>query len=226
MNKRLLILLCALMCVCTEALAERRVKVGARAGLLSRSLTLDQETLVFKDVNGNPLREFNEFATESKYGFNASFVFRVRVWESKNPITGASLHLELDADYAQNNLVFAAKRVENDEELEAFTSKVLLRTVDVPLVLCLKASVVRLCAGPVFHAYSQYEVKSGKIGFSGVKPLCGYTLGIGFDFGKVTLDGRYCGEFTKGSWNMIKDEQAAPLTGRLAGWSINLGVAF
>lgn len=224
MTKRLLILVCTLMCLCTEALAEQRVRVGARAGLLSRSITTEQKELTLTDATGNVLQSYENFGIESRYGFNAAFVFRARVWKSPNPIDGASLFIELDAEYGQNNLTIEASRQSTPDDI--LKSKVTYRTVDVPLVLCLKASVVRLCAGPVWHAYQKYELTSGSATFDGVTPLCGYTLGIGFDFGKITLDGRYCGEFVKNNWNVIKGDSSAALTGRLTNWNIGLGLAF
>ena len=224
MTKRLLILVCTLMCICTEALAEQRVHVGARAGLLSRSLTIDQKELTFTNATGNTMQNYDNLGIESHYGFNAAFVFRARVWKSPNPIDGASLFIELDAEYGQNNLVMEASRQNNPDDI--VKSKVTFRTIDVPLVLCLKASVVRLCAGPVWHAYQKYELTNGSTTFDGVNPLCGYTLGIGFDFGKITLDGRYCGEFVKNNWNAIKGDASAALTGRMENWSIGLGLAF
>ena len=224
MTKRLLILVCALICLCGEAFAERRIHLGARAGLLSRSVVTDQKTLTLTDPEGNTIQNYESFGLESRYGFNAAFVFRARVWKSPNPVDGASLWMEFNAEYGQNNIFMNASRQSDPEDI--LQSRVTLRTVDVPVLLCLKASVVRLCAGPVLHAYQMYELKSGQASLNGVTPMCGYTLGIGFDFGKVTLDGRYCGEFVKNSWNAIKGTTSAALTGRMESWSIGLGVAF
>lgn len=224
MNKRLLILLCTLLCVCTEAMAERRIKLGARAGLLARSLTVDQKSLTFTNADGAVVQSYETMNVESRYGFNAAFVFRARVWQSKNQADGANLYVEFDAEYAQNNIVIDARR--EADKTDFVSSKVTLRTVDVPVVLCMRASVVRLCAGPVLHAFRMYDVQSGGVMMSSANPMCGYTLGIGFDFGKVTLDGRYCGEFTKGSWDVSKSQTSARLTGAMSSWCINLGVAF
>ena len=224
MTKRLLILVCALMCVCAEALAEQRVRIGVRAGVLSRSITTDQKDLTFANAEGNTVQSYENLGIESRYGFNAAFVFRARVWKSPNPIDGASLWLELDGEYGQNNILINASR--ESDPTDIIQSKVILRTVDVPLLLCLKASVVRLSAGPVWHAYQKYDISSGSTRFDGVNPLCGYTLGIGFNFGKITLDGRYCGEFFKNKWDVIKGNNSATLTGHMANWNIGLGVAF
>lgn len=212
------------MCVCTEAMAERRIKLGARAGLLSRSLTLDDKALNFTDAHGTAVQSYEKLNVESRYGFNAALVFRARVWQSKNEVEGASLYVECDAEYAQNNIVIDARRESDDTDF--ISSKITLRTVDVPVLLCMRASVVRLCAGPVLHAFRMYDVQSGDVNVNGANPICGYTLGIGFDFGKVTLDGRYCGEFTKGSWDVSKSQTSARLTGAMSSWCINLGVAF
>ncbi len=224
MNKRLLILVCALMCFCGQALAEQRVHIGARAGLLSRSISIEQKALTFATPTDNAIQSYENFGLESRYGFNAALVFRARVWKSPNPVDGASLWVELDAEYGQNNILMNASRQSDPDDI--IQSKVTLRTVDVPVMLCLKASVVRLCAGPVLHAFQMYDLKSGQVPLNGVNPLCGYTLGIGFDFGKVTLDGRYCGEFVKNNWNVIKGDSSAALTGRMTNWSVGLGVAF
>ena len=224
MQKRLLILVGVLMCVCATAQAERRVILGARGGLLSRSVTLEQDALTFTNSNGDVASAYENFSLSSRYGFNAAFVFRALVWQSKNVTDGASLFVECDAEYAQNNIHIDARR-EGDVD-DFVNSKIIMRTVDVPVLLCLKASVVRLSAGPVLHAYKMYDSQSGNVDFNGVNPLCGYTLGIGFDFGKVTLDGRYCGEFAKHSWDVMRPQSSAHLTGAVASWSIGLGVAF
>lgn len=224
MTKRLLILVCALMCFCGQVLAEQRVHIGVRAGALSRSVSAEQKSLTLTDGAGNTIQSYENFGLESRYGFNAAFVFRARVWKSPNPVDGTTLWMELDAEYGQNNILMNASRQSDPDDI--IQSKVTLRTVDVPVVLCLKASVVRLCAGPVLHAFRMYDLTSGQVSLDGVNPLCGYTLGIGFDFGKVTLDGRYCGEFVKNNWNVIKGNSSAALTGRMANWSVGLGVAF
>ena len=224
MTKRLLILVCALMCLCGEVLAEQRVCIGARAGLLSRSISTEQTSLTLADPAGGSLQSYDSFGLESRYGFNAALVFRARVWKSPNPVDGATLWMELDAEYGQNNIIMNASRQSDPED--ALQSKVTLRTVDVPVVLCLKASVVRLCAGPVLHAFQRYDLASGQAVLDGVNPMCGYTIGLGFDFGKVTLDGRYCGEFVKNNWNIIKGDTSAALKGRMANWSVGVGVAF
>lgn len=225
MKRRLLVILIALICVVGGANAQRRVSVGVRGGLLSRTYTFDQTSLEFRNAKGTVLSQYENFSTESKYGFEAGLNLRVRLWSSPNEATGASLLLELDGIYSQNNLIMMASN--DGDEIGKFSSTITTRTVDVPLLLCLKASVVRLSAGPVFHAYSQYKIKKGPdIGFDSPRVLCGYSLGIGFDFGKITLDGRYSGDIKKRDWNIINGESVANLKGRCAGWSVCLGVAF
>lgn len=224
MRKQIILLLLAVVCGVGQIHAERRVSFGLRGGLLSRSYTLDQESLVFTDAKGDEAHKYANFTSESKYGFEAGLMLRVRLWKSANEATGASVHLQLDGIYGQNNLILYAKN--EGDDVNVLSSKITTRTIDVPLMVCLKASVVRLSAGAVFHAYNKYDVRSGNIGFEGLMPLCGYALGIGFDFGKVTLDGRYCGEIKKGSWNIINNAYSSKLTGRRASWSVCLGVAF
>jgi hypothetical protein len=183
------------------------------------------KSIVFSDAKGNEYSKYDNFSYESKYGFEAGLMLRVRLWKSANEATGASVHLQLDGIYGQNNLVLHGSN--EGDDIDVLTSKITTRTVDVPLLVCLKASVVRLSAGAVFHAYSKYDLRSGNAsGFEGIMPLCGYALGIGFDFGKVTLDGRYCGEIKTGRWNILNNAYSTTLTGRRASWSVCLGVAF
>ena len=224
MNRRILLLLLAVL-VATPALrAERRVKAGFRGGLLSRTYIFDQQSLSLTNAEGGKLGEYETLSLKSNNGFEAGASCRVRLWKSLNESTGASLHLQLDALYSQHKISLDARNEGDDANV--LTSEITASTVDVPLVACLKASVVRLSAGPVLHAYSQYETTGGNARFEGLPSLCGFTLGIGFDFGKVTLDGRYVGEFTKNSWSVIKDNGAAHLTGRRTGWSLCLGLMF
>ena len=224
--KKIVVLLVILCCMAGALQAQRRFSAGVRGGLLSRTYTFNQKSLVFTDAKGNKKGSYDQFSSESKYGFEAGINMRIRLWSSKNEMTGASLLLELDGLYAQNNLVLMAGN--EGDELNKWSATVITRTVDVPLLLCLKASVVRLSAGPVFHAFSKYDIKKGSpnISFNSPKMLCGYSLGIGFDFGKVTLDGRYSGNFKEESWDIINGDSKASLTGRCAGWSICIGVAF
>ncbi|MBE6209411.1 MAG: hypothetical protein E7128_04145 [Rikenellaceae bacterium] len=224
--KKIVVLLVTLCCMAGALQAQGRFSAGVRGGLLSRTYTFDQKSLVFTDAKGNATNSYNQFSSESKYGFEAGVNFRVRLWKSQNEMTGASLLLELDGLYAQNNLVLLAGN--EGDELNKWSATVITRTVDVPLMLCLKASVVRLSAGPVFHAFAKYDLKKGSpnIGFDSPRVLCGYSLGIGFDFGKVTLDGRYSGNFKKDTWTINNGTSSTTLTGRCAGWSICLGVAF
>lgn len=217
MAKRLLLLL-GLLVMTIDASAIGRFKFGVRAGLLSRTVTMDSTRL---NIAGTEYK----LSTSDKYGFDAAASIRFRMWSSANELTGASLHLQADVVYAQNNMNITA--VNMADETDKKTSKLTLRTIDVPVLVCLKASVVRLSAGPLFHAYTKYSTKSGDFSMETSSPLCGYTVGIGFDLGPVTVDGRYMGEFRKSDNIMsMGSGTGTSLRSKTSGWSIGVGVAF
>lgn len=220
MVKRLLPLLClTLLLLGTEAHASDRFKVGARAGLLSRTVSFDSTRL---NLSG---KEYS-LSVGNKYGFDAAISFRVKLWGSANETTGASFHIQGDVIYAQNNMTLNVTNTA--DKSDKYSSKICMQTIEVPVLFCVKASVVRLSAGPVFHAFHKNTTRNeGTIALETSTALCGYTLGIGFDLGPITLDGRYNGDFRKADNIMsIGSNKGASLRSRINSWSIGVGVAF
>lgn len=177
-------------------------ELGVRAGVGSQNL----------DMNFSGLKD-----AKSKLGWNLAAVSRIRLLGIGDGLLGAGLYFQPEVVYSQNNL--KGERVGGDM---AAPTKIRMQMVDVPLLLSLKVSLVRVQAGPVFNLMNNFKTVDGSMEFLPLRPAVGYALGASVDLLGLTVDARYHGEFNKmsfkGEWADIKS--------RFSSWSLGVGIMF
>lgn len=209
MKKLLLSLLACLLAA--VAAAQPRVELGARAGVTSQDLELR-----ILDFNGD------NFATDASTGFHAAVVSRVRLIALGRGALGFGLFFQPEVVYTQNN--YKMQKNGHDEAV----SKIRMQSVDVPLMLSLKVSLVRVQAGPVFNLMYRNSSLRGDITMTPTRPMIGYAAGLSVDIiGGLVLDGRYYGQF-KELKNHIKQGETVygSVRGSLSSWSVGLSWLF
>jgi hypothetical protein len=187
----------------TNTATAQRFQLGARAGIGSQNLKL------------------NEAGTEAKtrLGWHLAAVSRIRVVGFGDGLLGAGLFFQPEVVYSQNNL-----KLKRGGE----SSKVNMQRLDIPLLLSVKASIVRVQAGPVFNLMNNFTSSNGNME---LKPwgrsAVGYAVGASVDLLGVTIDGRYHGEF-KQLKNSIKNGGTwrEGIEGSLSSWSLGVGIMF
>jgi hypothetical protein len=202
MKKILVIALAAVLTI--GAVAEKATaqgfELGARVGIGSQNM----------DMNFSGVRD-----AKARLGWNLAAVSRIRIIGAGSGLTGVGLFFQPEVVYSQNNVKMGI--VSGDL---VYDSKVRMQTVDVPLLLSLKASIVRVQAGPVFNLMNNFS--SGELEFLPLRPAVGYALGASVDLLGLTIDGRYHGDFKKmsfeGDWADVKS--------RFSSWSLGVGVMF
>ncbi|MDR2913108.1 MAG: PorT family protein [Alistipes sp.] len=213
MKKVLLIALAvALTLGVAASAAAQRVELGVRAGVGSQSI----------DRLGNIVD------AKSRLGWNLAAVSRIRLIGTGGKLTGVGLFLQPEVVYSRSNI-----RVDNGiRELvsvpatravlpDRYSEKVRVQTIDVPLLLSFKASILRVQAGPVFNLMSDFGSNDG-LELLPLRPAVGYALGASVDLLGFTFDGRYHGSFKemsfRGDWADVKS--------RFSSWSLGVGIMF
>jgi hypothetical protein len=193
----------------TQNTAAQTFELGARAGIGSHNL----------DVKGLALLQ----SRKARLGWNLAVVSRIRLAGFGDGLLGAGLFFQPEVVFSQNSTV-------GDDEFEQLTrassdysGRLRMHTVDIPLLLSLKVSLVRVQAGPVFNLMSNYATKGGKLDLSPLRSATGYALGASVDLGGLVIDGRYHGEFKK---LYYKESQFHDLKGSLSSWSLGVGLMF
>jgi hypothetical protein len=98
-----------------------------------------------------------------------------------------------------------------------------MQTVDVPILLSLKVSLVRVQAGPVFNLMNNFNTTDGALKLDDpTRNPVGFAAGVSIDLGPLVIDGRYHGDFKdmsfKGDWGEQKS--------RFSSWSAGVGLMF
>ncbi len=204
------VLLLALAVVLTgmstiERAAAQRIELGARAGISSQNLNMKFDGL--SDM-------------KAKVGWHLAAVSRLKLVGFGGDILGAGLFLQPEIVFTQNNT-----KVTGD----TYSSKLRMQSIDIPVLLSLKVSIVRLQAGPVFNVMNKYSTLSGTEVLVPVsRPVVGYGLGLSVDIiGGLVIDGRYQGEFGKLKNSVNSGEGLRPsVKGSLSSWSVGLAWLF
>jgi hypothetical protein len=193
-----------------SALAQKKVQLGVRAGIFSQDMEMK-----FGDVAG-----LGNTETDAKMGFNVAAVARVRLIGFGSGALGAGLFVQPEILYSQNTYKIAPAGGD--------VAKIKMQSVDIPLLLSVKLSIVRVQAGPVFNVMQKSPSNLADIDLMMRKPTVSYALGASVDiWGGLVLDGRFNGQF-KELKNDLKAGNGAyeSVKGSLSSWSLGIGWLF
>jgi hypothetical protein len=200
MKKVLILALSAVLAlgVASEKASAQKFELGARAGIASQNMNIEASDV----VNG-----------KAKVGWHAAVVSRIRLIGFGDGLLGAGLFFQPEVVYSQSN---------QKGEFPGGATKISMKTVDVPLLLSLKVSLVRVQLGPVFNLMNNFSTVGGDLEFLPLRPAVGYAAGASVDLGALVIDARYHGDFKnmsfKGDWADIKS--------RFSSWSVGVGLMF
>jgi hypothetical protein len=225
--KKLLLITAAVLamtCVAQTVTAQsslRRVQLGLRAGVFMQDLELQRGDFIRNDGSGI----IDRYATEGRVGFNVALASRIRITALGRGALEMGLFFQPEIIYSQNNYkIQRTSEVDGDGPV----SSIRLQSVDIPVLLSLKVSIVRARVGPVFNVFYRNSTLSNNIYFTPLKPVVGWTVGASVDIvGGLVLDGRYTGQF-KDLKNHIQsgDTIYDSVRGSLTSWSIGLSYMF
>ncbi len=214
-----------------EKVAAQRVELGVRVGITSNDLSLTSgdfiNTAIDTEIPGfEPGSNIDRFSTDTRIGFHAALVSRIRLVEIGRSIVGLGLFLQPELVYTQNK--FKIQKLDKNGHPEGKSSSMTMQSVEVPLMLSLKVSIVRVQAGPVFNAVYKNTEESGDIGIVPIKPTIGYTAGISVDIiGGLVIDGRYNGQFKQFKNRIQAGETVySSVRASLSSWSLGLSWLF
>lgn len=153
------------------------VQFGVKGGLLINSSDLKYT------LSGNSER-YDKSST--KPGFELGFQARVRL-----PL---GFLIQPEVVYSRTTGSFST--TDGTESMKTRSN-----WIEVPVLAGWKFSIVRLMAGPSFR-FPMDEVMNTGLKETNVTPrlrnfVLGYQAGVGLDLGRVTIDARYCGNFSK-----------------------------
>lgn len=202
-------ILAALM-LAAGTLSAQVVQLGARVGVFSQDMDMN-----FGENTHNIL-------TDSKLGFNAAIVARVRLVAIGHGAVGLGLYLQPEVLYSQNTY-----KIKTDPESPA--AKIRMQSVDIPVMLSFKVSIVRVQAGPVFNVMQKSPSNMQNVELMMLKPTVGYTAGVSVDiFGGLVLDGRFNGQFKqlKNNLNVEDMDFSESVRSSLSSWSLGISWLF
>ncbi len=196
-----------------ENASAQKFELGARVGVGSQNM--DYEYIGLQDA-------------KARLGWNLAAVARIRIVGFGGDLLGAGLFFQPEVAYSQSNIKGALREF---EELGGSTRassgandpKIRIATVDVPLLLSLKVSLVRVQAGPVFNLMNNFKDLNGQLELQPLRSAVGYAVGASVDLGALVIDGRYHGDFKKmefkgQGWDGIKSQ--------FSSWSLGVGLMF
>jgi hypothetical protein len=211
MKKRVVVaVLTALMVVSAgSAVAQKGVQFGVRGGLFSQNMQLK-----LGDALG-----LGDADTKAKMGWNAALVSRVRIVGFGSGVLGAGLFLQPEIIYSQNSIKI--------EPVKGFEASFKMQSIDIPVLLSAKVSIVRVQLGPVFNVMHKTPSNLADFNIMVQKPAVGYAVGASVDLGSLVIDGRYNGQF-KELQNSLKagGNVYDSVRSNLSSWSVGVGLMF
>ncbi len=204
----------------------KRIEIGARAGILFQDMPLTGNDFV---NNSTAVPTIDSYSTEGRMGFNVAVAARVRLTEIGRGALGLGLFLQPEIVYSQNNyLIQQTLTAADGTRSNGRLSKIRLQSVELPVLLSFKVSILRIQAGPVFCAMYRNSTVSGDMSFIARRPLVGYAAGVSVDiFAGLVLDGRFNGQFKKLNNNIRSGETVyESVRGSLSSWSVGLSYMF
>lgn len=177
--KRILLVVLVLFGGLSASKAQSVFQFGIKGGLLINSSDL-------KYTFSDKYDRYSESST--KPGFELGLQARINL-----PL-GFLLQPELVYSRTNGSFPLDAATVGNDR------LKVRSNWIEVPVLVGWKFSIVRLMVGPSFR-FPMDEVMTSGGAEAKIAPrlqsfVLGFQAGIGIDLGRLTLDARYCGNFT------------------------------
>ncbi|WP_300400007.1 porin family protein [uncultured Rikenella sp.] len=177
------------ICFCVAALsgvhAASPVQFGVKGGLLINSSDLKY---TFSSADRDRYSE-----SSTKPGFEIGLQARVRL-----PL---GFLIQPEVVYSRTSGSFPVETKAADGTVTNDKLKVRSNWIEVPVLVGWKFSIVRLMAGPSFR-FPMDEVMNVGLKETKVAPrldnfVMGYQAGVGVDLGRLTIDARYCGNFSK-----------------------------
>lgn len=181
--KKFLLAAWLVLSVFSAARAQSFFQFGVKGGLLVNSSDLQYT------FSGNRDR-YDKSST--KPGFELGFQARLRLT--------AGFLLQPEIVYSRTSGSFPIDPANGGGGEYGDRLKVRSNWIEVPVLVGWKFSIVRLMVGPSFR-FPMDEVMNAGMQEAKVAPrlqnfVMGYQAGIGLDLGRLTLDARYCGNFT------------------------------
>lgn len=210
MVKRFLTIALAVMLAGT--VAAQRVQLGVRGGVFSQDMELK-----LSDIAG-----MDNIQTDARMGFHAAVVARVRLTAVGSGAIGLGLYLQPEVIYSQNTYKIQTSG-------GSTPAKIKMQSVDIPVLLSFKVSIIRVQAGPVFNVMQKSPSNRSEIDLMTMKPTVGYSLGASVDiWGGLVLDGRFNGQFKELKNNLRTENEGVyeSVKGSLSSWSLGLAWLF
>ncbi len=134
-----------------ENASAQKFELGARVGIGSQNMNV----------------EFAGIAdAKARLGWNAAAVARIRLVGFGDGLLGAGLFLQPEVVYSNSSIKgkWVVESVDYGTSSGTGTkARISMQTVDVPLLLSLKVSLVRVQAGPVFSLMNNFKDNDGKL---------------------------------------------------------------
>ena len=181
--KKILLAACIILGGFSGVRAQSLFQFGVKGGLLVNSSDLKYT------FSGNRDR-YDKSST--KPGFEFGFQARLRL-----PL---GFLLQPEIVYSRTSGTFPIDEINGGGGQYGDKLKIRSNWIEVPVLVGWKFSIVRLMLGPSFR-FPMDEVMNAGVKEAKVAPrlqsfVMGYQAGIGIDLGRLTVDARYCGNFT------------------------------
>lgn len=178
------VLIVAILFAFTQfSLQAQTVKWGLKGGISTPDI---------KPADVNPIASdsLQLKVADAAYGFHVGGWFRVKL---------ASFTLQPEVLFNSSKVTYGVKALKGAAIIDSLKSET-FKNLDIPLMVGVRLSGLRLNAGPVAHLHlsSSSELAEFKAYSEKFNDLTwGYQAGIGADFGRIGIDIRYEGNFSK-----------------------------
>lgn len=151
--------------------------------------SVDVKASDFIITNSNKLDSFQLKLDNASYGYHFGFGIRFRFGQ---------IYLQPELQFNSNKATFKIKEFDFPGTVDSIKTE-RYQYVDLPVILGLKAGIVRLYAGPVAHFFLKnsselFDVSGYDDKFSAA--TFGYQAGIGFDISFIGIDIKHEGNFS------------------------------
>jgi opacity protein-like surface antigen len=187
--KRLIIILICIVSISLTANAQ--IKFGAKIGLTSTSIKLDE---TIDNLSNSEFDQLVVKGTNAKVGFQGGIFTRITI---------VKLYIQPELLFTSTSGEVEVTAIGGIQDGITEVKEQKFRQIDFPIMIGYKAGPLRLQAGPVGTiilssdpALDMFENVDVEEEFNGA--TWGYQVGIGFDlFKKVTIDIKYEGSLSK-----------------------------
>ena len=191
-----------------SASGQRPIEFGVKAGINTENIDIV-----------HPSSGAFILSTDAKVGYQVGIMSRVNL---------AMFHIQPELLYNMHRYSMYATAKDSDERTK---SDVRINTMEVPVLLGMRLLMLRVNAGPVFNVMTDTSVKNGSAGHSVMttRPSVSYMLGVGLDLGKLNLDVRYNGQFSRSEQSILipsTDPQGKDYKVKIRTWMFSIGYMF